>query len=129
MLDELRTIYEERNTLNQITMSIMLPRPTQHCNEEQKVYHGTTAVKMQCVERWGGGCMLSQSAELVAALDRLKANLSLERKMLLQMMELLLKKVRRSIRFRQHGVFVCKACCEQHVSTSAWRNAADSSAG
>jgi hypothetical protein len=96
MLDQLRNIYEERNDLNQITMSLMLPRPSHNCGEtgEKGQYLGTTAVKMQFVERWGGGCMLAQSAELFTALDRLKANLTGERKLLLQMLDLLLKKAR-----------------------------------
>ena len=108
MLEKLRGIYEERQHLNQITMSIMLPRPMNECGDKGSkggAFQGPTAIKMQCVERWGGGCMLSQSAELVAALDQLKANLTLERKLILQMHEFLLRQVRHT----------CACLCSIHV--------------
>jgi hypothetical protein len=100
MLDQLRNIHDERNHLNRVTMSIMPRRPSHKCgkNGEKGQYHGTPAIKVQCVELWGGGCMISQSTEFVlaldAALDQLKANLRGERKLLLQMQDLLLKKAR-----------------------------------
>jgi hypothetical protein len=97
-LNHLRTIYEERQHLNQITMSIMLPRqPKSHCGEH-KSYYGSTDCKIHCIERYGGGCMLTQSAELVRELNRLKANLVSERRLLVQLHEKLLLKVLPSLR-------------------------------
>lgn len=93
MLDQLRGIYEQRQHLNQITMSIMLPRQPRMVADDGK-YHNSTDGKMKCIEEWGGGCMLSQSAELVTALRDLRSNLSAERKLLVQLHTLLVQKAR-----------------------------------
>ena len=127
MLEKLRGIYEERQHLNQITMSIMLPRPQQNCGPNGKLaggqFQGPTALKMQCVERWGGGCMLSQSAELVAALDQLKANLTLERKLILQLHEFLLRQARprHLLCIVQRLPFCCCVCALRGCQSSGAR--------
>lgn len=90
LLDRLRSIYEERSQLNQITMSIMLPRRSLDSDKDC----ATTEGKIKSAARYGAGCMLSQTAELVTALDRLKANLSSERRMLIQLHASLIRKVR-----------------------------------
>ena len=92
LLDRLRSIYEERSQLNQITMSIMLPRRSLDSDGDKDC--GTTEGKIKKAARYGAGCMLSQTAELVTALDRLKANLSSERRMLVQLHASLVRKVR-----------------------------------
>jgi hypothetical protein len=90
LLDKLHEVHEERTKLNQVAMAIMLPR----CSlADFHTKGGPTAEKLRRFSSYGAGSMLSQTAELVTAMNKLKANILFERRSLVQLHTCLLRQV------------------------------------
>lgn len=87
-LDKLRTLYEERHELNNMTMAIMLPRPA-----PESFYDGTTARKLELMGQFGGKCALSHGQQLAEALDKIRENLRQEQRIMVQLHTVLVLKV------------------------------------
>eukprot|EP00892_Ulva_mutabilis_P010863 jgi/Ulvmu1/8149/UM040_0046.1 len=87
-LDRLRTLYEERHELNNMTMAIMLPRPA-----PESFYDGTTARKLELMGQFGGKCALSHGQQLAEALDKIRENLRAEQRIMVQLHSVLVLKV------------------------------------
>lgn len=87
LLSVLRGIYEERQNLNMLAMSIMLPRP--HPNRKYDGLEG----KIRCIERFGSSCALQHGNQLDEVLDSLKLNLRAEEKVVTELNHKVLRKV------------------------------------
>jgi hypothetical protein len=113
LLDKLRQVHEERTKLTQVAMAIMLPRRSlADMNKKEE----PTEEKLKRFSAYGAGGMLSQTAELVTAMSRLKANILLERRSLVQLHARLLHKVCTGLA-AQLVLCICSAKC---VAALAW---------
>jgi hypothetical protein len=93
LLAQLRELYEARARLNMRTMGLMLPRPDgdSGCG---KSCDGTTDGKLRCIEQFGSTAALRHGGELRDVLDSIKHSLCTEVKLLIQLHQLLTRKVR-----------------------------------